>query len=56
MTSHTDHFEMQKRDSEKSLLTFINLFPKYSTICTACLHCHFQMIVSDPGELPSIGI
>ena len=26
--SHTDHFEIQKRDSEESLLTFVNMFPK----------------------------
>ena len=25
--SHADHFEIQKRDSEESLLTFVNLFP-----------------------------
>ena len=30
ISSHTDHFEMQKRDSEESLLTFVNLFPSYS--------------------------
>ena len=27
ISSHTDHFEIQKRDSEESLLTFVNLFP-----------------------------
>ena len=27
ISSHTDHFEIQKRDSEDSLLTFVNLFP-----------------------------
>ena len=28
ISSHTDHFEIQKRDSEESLLTFVNLFPR----------------------------
>ena len=28
ITSHTYHFEIQKRDSEESLLTFVNLFPR----------------------------
>ena len=27
ISSHTDHFEVQKRDSEESLLSFVNLFP-----------------------------
>ena len=27
ISSHTDHYEIQKRDSEESLLTFVNLFP-----------------------------
>ena len=27
ISSHTDHFEIQKRDSEESLLTLVNLFP-----------------------------
>ena len=27
ISSHTDHFEIQKGDSEESLLTFVNLFP-----------------------------
>ena len=26
INSHTDHFEIQKRDSEESILTFVNLF------------------------------
>ena len=26
ISSHTDHFEIQKWDSEESLLTFVNLF------------------------------
>ena len=26
ISSHIDHFEIQKRDSEESLLTFVNLF------------------------------
>ena len=29
---HTDHYEIQKRDSEESLLTFVNLFPSYSIL------------------------
>ena len=29
ISSHTDHYEIQKRDSEESLLTFVNLFPSY---------------------------
>ena len=32
ITSHTYHFEIQKRDSEESLLTFVNLFPSYSIL------------------------
>ena len=32
ISSHTDHFEIQKRDSEESLLTFVNLFTQF--ICT----------------------
>ena len=31
-SSHTDHYEIQKRDSEESLLTFVNLFPSYSML------------------------
>ena len=34
ISSHTDHYEIQKRDSEESLLTFVNLFPIYSLIVT----------------------
>ena len=30
ISSHTDHFEIQNRDLEKSLLTFVNLFPRPS--------------------------
>ena len=30
ISSHTDHYEIQKRDSEESLLTFVNLFPSYN--------------------------
>ena len=26
LSSHTDHFEIQKRDSEENLFTFVNLF------------------------------
>ena len=32
ISSHTDHYEIQKRDSEESLLTFVNLFPSYNNI------------------------
>ena len=32
ISSHTDHFEIQKRGSEESLLTFVNLFPSYSIL------------------------
>ena len=32
VSSHTDHFEIQKRDSEESLLTLVNLFPSYSIL------------------------
>ena len=32
LSSHTDHFEIQKRVSEESLLTFVNLFPSYSIL------------------------
>ena len=32
ISSHTDHFEIQKRDLEESLLTFVNLFPSYSIL------------------------
>ena len=32
ISSHTDHNEIQKRDSEESLLTFVNLFPSYSIL------------------------
>ena len=35
ISSHTDHFEIQKRDSEESLLTFVNLFPRNSKQCSA---------------------
>ena len=28
ISSHTDHFKIQKRDSEESLLTFVNLYPR----------------------------
>ena len=31
-SSHTNHFEIQKRDSEEILLTFVNLFPSYSIL------------------------
>ena len=33
ISSHTDHFEIQKRDSEESLLTFVNLSPRYRLAC-----------------------
>ena len=32
ISSHTYHFEIQKRDSEESLLTFVNLFPSAYTL------------------------
>ena len=32
ISSHTDHYEIQKRDSEESLLTFVNLFRSYSIL------------------------
>ena len=32
ISSHKDHFEIQKKDSEESLLTFVNLFPSYSIL------------------------
>ena len=32
ISSHTGHFEIQKRDSEESLLTFVDLFPRYSIL------------------------
>ena len=32
ISSHKDHFEIHKRDSEESILTFVNLFPRYSII------------------------
>ena len=37
ISSHTDHFEIQKRDSEKSLLTFVNLFPRVLYVSVALL-------------------
>ena len=32
ISPHTDHFEIQKRGSEESLLTFVNLFPSCSIL------------------------
>ena len=32
ISSQTDHNEIQKRDSEESLLTFVNLFPIYNLV------------------------
>ena len=32
ISSHTDHLEIQKMDSEESLLTFVDLFPSYSIL------------------------
>ena len=29
---NTDRFEIQKRDSEEGLLTFVNLFSRYSIL------------------------
>ena len=37
ISSHTDHFEIQKRDSEESLLTFVNLFPRVLYVSVALL-------------------
>ena len=34
LSSHTDHFEMQKKDSEESLLSLVNLFPSYAILET----------------------
>ena len=32
ISSHTDYFKIQKRDSQESILTFVNLFPSYSKL------------------------
>ena len=32
ISSHTDHFKVQKSDSDESILTFVNLFPSYSIL------------------------
>ena len=41
ITSHTYHFEIQKRDSEESLLTFVNLFPSLTnSIANVAKHLH----------------
>ena len=40
ISSHTDHFEIQKRDSEESLLTFVNLFPNVF-ISSKCIKAVF---------------
>ena len=34
ISSHTDHFEIQKRDSEESILTFVNLFQNFNECMT----------------------
>ena len=58
ISSHTDHFEIHKRDSEESVLTFVNLFPsnliinlKMTNIAKHKLHvikiCPFFLM---PGE------
>ena len=31
-SSQTDHFEIQNKDSEESLSTFVNLVPSYSIL------------------------
>ena len=36
LSSHIDYFEIQKRDSEESLLAFVNLFPKLSVDYKGC--------------------
>ena len=43
ISSHTDHFAIQKKDSEESLLTFVNLFARLFremtwTLCTSTDH------------------
>ena len=47
ISSHTDHFEIQKRDSEESLLTFANLFPNVfiSSCIKAVFIIDFLMII-----------
>ena len=32
ISTHTDHFQIQKRDSEESLLTFVNMFPSIAIL------------------------
>ena len=32
ISSHTDHLEIKKKNSEESLFTFVNLFPSYSIL------------------------
>ena len=43
ISSHADNFEIQKRDSEESLLTLVNLFPRLrqtvQTYFDHGLHC-----------------
>ena len=40
--SHTDHFGIQKRDSEESLLTFVNLVP---TVCLGLCGRHLKIFI-----------
>ena len=43
ISSHTDHFEIQKRDSEESLLTFVNLF---LMLVTSTIETNFDCCVT----------
>ena len=51
ISSHTDHFEIQKRDSEESLLTFVNLsfskLLKEAAEARPCLHLSKCQIVGN---------
>ena len=38
ISSHTDRFEIQKRDSEEILLTFVNLFPRFYLLDLLRIH------------------
>ena len=42
ISSHTDHYEIQKRDSEESLLTFVNLFPSCICNCSFTFHTSYK--------------
>ena len=43
ISSHTDLFIIQKRDSEESLLNFVNLFPIFSTLKNCLLVIKINM-------------